>query len=306
MLLFVVSILVFFLLFEGPLTIIFFGLLSGGGLYGFVRSWRRTEQKAHIWEERCASAEAYCQLLPYGVLVFDDEGHCHFSNTLTHQLFPGGAIASFSDLLAHFLEYPKMQETLSLFLEKAEDRYQQYLDIPLSKKDKTLAWWRVTVAPLSSPPGWTMWSFADLTPAARISEFPEASPVFLLELLHSTTVGYFTIDAAGAVVFCNAIFAHWLGRKRTEVLGMPVQELFTEDFPQDLPIAEGADRFAPTSFLSMTIKSETAPLPVKVQHILAREAWHTYSIWTEETTIRPSESAKAERLSAFVQSMDKS
>ncbi|MDR0662143.1 MAG: response regulator [Holosporales bacterium] len=301
----VTSILVLFLLFEGPLAIILFGLFSGGGLYGLVRSWRRAEQKARVWEERCTSAEAYCQLLPYGVLVFDDEGHCHFSNTLTRQLFPGGAITSFSDLLAHFSEYPKMQETLRLFWEKTEDKHQQYLDIPLSKKDKTLAWWRITAAPLPSSPGWTMWSFADLTPAARISEFPEASPVFLLELLHSSTVGYFTIDTTETVVFCNAIFAHWLGRKRTEILGMPVQKLFTEDFPPSLPTAEGADRFAPASFFPMTIKSETTSLPVKVQHIFDREAWHTYSVWAEEK-ITPSEPVKTEKLSAFIQSMAQS
>ena len=269
--------LLLFVLFDSTLEGFSLGCLAAGCLYAITRFWTKAERAAAYFEKRHQITAESCHALPYALLAFDADGQCQFTNALAQRLFPGAEITSFHDFLEHFSEHRKMLEALKSFAQELPNGGLRHFDVPMALQNKDLVWWRVTAAPLMDLAGGTLWSFADLTPASQYLDTPEANPIFLLELLHSTTVGYFTINSAGTVAFCNAAFAQWLGMKKAEVVGALCCELFTKETEMCLPTVDGLGRFERSPVASMVLKGREEDHPVLIQQIFVREKWRTYS-----------------------------
>ncbi|MDR2417205.1 MAG: PAS domain-containing protein, partial [Holosporales bacterium] len=276
--------LLLFTLFDGTLEGCFLGSMAAGCLYAISRLWDKAERAAAHFEKHYKIAEESCHAAPYALLAFDADDRCQFINAPARRLFPGEEIASFSDFLTHFSEHRRMHEALRSFAKELPNGGLCHLDVPMALQNKDLMWWRVTAAPLNTLAGGTLWSFADLTPTSQYLNSPEANPIFLLELLHSTTVGYFTVNNAGAVVFCNAVFARWLGMERTEVVGALCCELFTKETGMCLPTVDGPGRFMRSPVVPMVLEGRERTHPVFVQQIFVREGWRTYSALAAEGT----------------------
>jgi two-component system cell cycle sensor histidine kinase/response regulator CckA len=295
--------LVFFVWVEESVETTFLGLLAGVSLYAMGRLWKKAEGSARVWEDHCKRAEAGLQAFPYGVFVFDAEKKCAFSNRVAQHLFPGEEVASFADLLEHFSGHRKMREALTSFSKEVEVGRLHHLDVPMTLPSQELAWWRITVAPLPSSPGWTVWSFADLTPSARWTSSLEGHPVFLLELLHSSPIGYFALDEARSVVFCNKTFARWLGKSPSEVTGLSVQDLFAEGDAERLPSIDGSRHFLQSSPVFLSLEAGHGPCSAEVQQILIRDAFRSYCVRMEPQA--PPALPSSEQVASLLQAVAK-
>ncbi len=73
------------------------------------------------------------------------------------------------------------------------------------------SWFSVAAHALSGRPGFTLWSFEDVTARHEMEQVIRDEQRKLADFLDSAPVGFYSVDAAGRFLFVNEALAEWLG-----------------------------------------------------------------------------------------------
>ncbi|HUK60777.1 MAG TPA: PAS domain S-box protein [Stellaceae bacterium] len=83
--------------------------------------------------------------------------------------------------------------------------------IALAQGGAGQSWFAVTAHALSGRPGFTLWSFEDVTARHEMEQVIRDEQRKLADFLDSAPVGFYSVDATGAFLFVNEALAEWLG-----------------------------------------------------------------------------------------------
>ncbi len=103
------------------------------------------------------------------------------------------------------------------------------------------SWYGVTTHRLAARPGFTLWSFEDITARQEMEQVIHDEQVKLADFLDNAPVGFYSVDEAGRFLFANEALADWLGVPAGELID---GEARLADFLA-LPPPAGAPAHAP-------------------------------------------------------------
>lgn len=98
-------------------------------------------------------------------------------------------------------------------------------------------WWAVSVRPLVSGVGASVWMAEDVTARRAIEDILVREREDLAEFLYFTPVGVYSADSAGRFRMVNQRLAEWLGVSGDSLLMRPVEDYLVEG---DIPEADGS------------------------------------------------------------------
>ncbi|MDR0555800.1 MAG: response regulator [Holosporaceae bacterium] len=217
----------------------------------------------------------------FAFFVFAKNGKCIFINRTAQNLFPGLKIRTIGDFIFCFGKHPKVVAAIHNLQVAAENAKQSHIDIPMKLNADNPAIWRIAVSPISGHPEYSGWTIIDLTPSAIKIESLETNSRFLLEIINSSTVGYFCINDEHEIIFCNLTFANWLGKKVDEVLNNIFFRYIIREKSEDLPSNSG--KLTGSLPAKITLKSDEKYCEVIVRHIFINRDGNRIYMATRDT-----------------------
>jgi two-component system cell cycle sensor histidine kinase/response regulator CckA len=82
----------------------------------------------------------------------------------------------------------------------------------------TDTWYGVTAHRLAARPGFTLWSFEDVTTRHEMEQVIRDEQMKLTDFLDNAPVGFYSVDGAGRFLFVNEALADWLGVPASELV----------------------------------------------------------------------------------------
>lgn len=170
----------------------------------------------------------------FAFFVFNESSRCIFVNRIAQNLFPGFKIRSIEDFIICFGKYPKVVSAINELQKIAKNSRQHHVDVPMDLRSENITLWRIAVSPLVGIRGYTCWTITDLTPSVSRVDSLETSSNFLLNIINKSNIGYFCINSADEVVFCNKTFADWLQSKRENIINTDIYEYIIKQQSDEL------------------------------------------------------------------------
>ena len=84
-------------------------------------------------------------------------------------------------------------------------------EVPMMARNGGLEWRRLTVVPVPSRPGRTLWRVEDITARREVDAVRRSEEEMLADFLDLLPVGFFSADADGRILYANQTLADWLG-----------------------------------------------------------------------------------------------
>ncbi len=149
-----------------------------------------------------ASPQAHLIVAPDGGAAYANAAFRHFFGTHLRPLEAiGRAIAPGDSSAADFAR-------LAL---DASERGSTSGRIAIARGSSGQGWFGVTAHRLAGRPGFTLWSFEDVTARHEMEQVIRDEQRKLADFLDSAPVGFYSVDAAGRFLFVNEALAEWLG-----------------------------------------------------------------------------------------------
>lgn len=216
----------------------------------------------------------------FAFFIFGDNGKCVFINRVAQKLFPGFKIRSIEDFIVCFGKYPKVLEAIRNLQIAAANSKQSHIDVPMSlHAEEGVALWRIAVAPIPEHKGFSGWTIIDLTPSTVKIDSPETNGKFLLNLINYSDIGYFCLDEANSLLFCNKTLGNWLGHDPREIVGSN----FVQYIKNGDDISDDKRQVANSLPIKVVIKSETGELPLIARKIFVDEKNNRIYMIAKET-----------------------
>ncbi|MDR1333647.1 MAG: response regulator [Holosporaceae bacterium] len=283
-----VSVFLFFLLFatiigasEGNYCSVIAALLTGILCVSFSKEIRKLrEQNRFLSYQKNIVANGFDASL-FAFFVFAKSGKCVFVNRIAQNLFPGLKIRTIEDFIFAFGKYPNVVEAIRNLQVAAENIKQSHIDIPIKLHTDSVSLWRIAVSPIPEHSGFTGWTIIDLTPSMFRIESLETNSNFLLDLINSSTAGYFCLNEEREIVFCNKIFSSWLGGKN--VINSGFHKYIIREKSEDLPSGVNNGKLTNSLPAKITLKSPdgVGGLEVMVRHIMQNGSCNVYLATTD-------------------------
>jgi two-component system cell cycle sensor histidine kinase/response regulator CckA len=107
-------------------------------------------------------------------------------------------------------------------------------------------WFSVAVHPIAGRPGYSFWSFQDITARHEMEQVIRDEQEKLVDFLDNAPIGVYSVDADGRFLLVNQTLAQWLGGTPEEIVrsGARLHDFITElpaGTPPHLPFPEGID-----------------------------------------------------------------
>jgi two-component system cell cycle sensor histidine kinase/response regulator CckA len=80
------------------------------------------------------------------------------------------------------------------------------------------SWFGVTAHRLAARPGFTLWSFEDVTARHEMEQVIRDEQMKLADFLDNAPVGFYSVDGTGRFLFVNEALAEWLGASAGELV----------------------------------------------------------------------------------------
>lgn len=228
------------------------GLLS----ISFFREIKILTERNHVISfQRNIATNSFDASL-FAFFVFSKNGNCIFFNQVAQNLFPGFNIKNIDDFIKCFSNYPHVVEAIHKLQIAAENMRQYHIDLPMKLNSEHIALWRIAVAPLPLQSGFTGWTIVDLTPSESQIASLETNSKFLLEIINSSNVGYFSIDKGNKIVFGNDAFLRWISSRPETVINEDIFKYIIKENSESLPSSNGNGKLTNILPSSITFKSE--------------------------------------------------
>jgi two-component system cell cycle sensor histidine kinase/response regulator CckA len=228
--------------FLRPAAVIFATLALGAGVASVVARQLHSIMSSRIdlmSQALEASANAHLILAPDGAMAH--------ANKAFHKFFPGLAGSPIAALTTRAGRSGYAIDLAALRDTARRDGNAQSL-VSIRHPDGVGAWFNLAVSPLSGRPGYTLWSFEDITARYEVEQMLRDERMKLADFLDNAPVGFYSVDGAGRFLFVNAALAGWLGVPANDLVdrGAKLTDFLDEapptGSPPHAPFADGEQR----------------------------------------------------------------
>src|SRR3982751_5474 len=156
-----------------------------------------------------------------GLAVTDPRGHVVYSNAAYLTLTGAAGPQDVRPVERVFIGNPDVSEAVSRLLKAPGAGKRQQEEVRLSGTDGAPGrWLRMRVRPLDQSKGqsrYAVWSIADITRDRERQEDVFQELQHAIEYLDHAPCGFFSVNAAGELVYVNATLANWLDHDLAEI-----------------------------------------------------------------------------------------
>jgi two-component system, cell cycle sensor histidine kinase and response regulator CckA len=174
---------------------------------------------------------------PNAHLILAPNGQVAYANAAFHRFFPDlekppldaldrrfangeGTIGEFARLRLEAAQYGRAQGRIAL-------RYAA----------GTTAWFSLSAHQLAGRPGYSLWSFEDVTARHEMEQVIRDEQMKLADFLDHAPIGFYSVDGEGRFLFVNQALAEWLGVTPGELVdsGYRLKDFLASEVPPGSP-----------------------------------------------------------------------
>jgi two-component system cell cycle sensor histidine kinase/response regulator CckA len=211
-----------------------------------------------------------------GILVTDQSGRVFYANTTYLDLIGASDSNDVRPIERVFIGDPDVSESIYRLLKAAREsrRLQEEVRIP-GAVGEAGRWLRLRVRPLGEgkrDARMTVWSIADVTRDRERQENVFQELQHAIDYLDHAPAGFFSVDAAGDIVYLNATLAAWLDHDLAQVgVGsLKLTDIVAGEGAALLTTFNAAPGEVKTEVLDLDLKTRGGkPVPVRLFHKVA-------------------------------------
>jgi two-component system, cell cycle sensor histidine kinase and response regulator CckA len=211
-----------------------------------------------------------------GILVTDGDGRVIYANAAYLDLIGAADAAEMRPVERVFIGDADASEAIYRLLKAAREgkRLQEEVRVA-GAAGRPARWLRLRVRPLGErgrKRSLTVWSLADVTRERERQENVFQELQHAVDYLDHAPAGFFSVDAAGDVVYLNATLAGWLDQDLAQVGsgGLKLPDLVAGDGASLLTTLRAAPGDLKTEVLDLDLKTRSGrTLPVRLFHKVA-------------------------------------
>jgi two-component system, cell cycle sensor histidine kinase and response regulator CckA len=211
-----------------------------------------------------------------GILVTDQGGRVFYANATYLDLVGAADSNDVRPIEQVFIGDPDVSESIYRLLKAAREgrRLQEEVRIAGAKAD-VARWLRMRVRPLGTAKRdarMTVWSIADVTRERERQENVFQELQHAIDYLDHAPAGFFSVDAAGDIVYLNATLAAWLDHDLAQVgVGsLKLTDIVAGEGAALLTTLNAAPGEVKTEVLDLDLKTRGGkPVPVRLFHKVA-------------------------------------
>jgi two-component system, cell cycle sensor histidine kinase and response regulator CckA len=211
-----------------------------------------------------------------GVLVTDSDGRVIYANAAYLDLIDAADANDMRPVEQVFIGDADASEAIYRLLKAAREGKRLQEEVRVAGiKSRPARWLRLRVRPLGErgrDRRLTVWSLSDVTRERERQENVFQELQHAVDYLDHAPAGFFSVDAAGDVVYLNATLANWLDQDLAQVGsgGLKLADLVAGDGAALLTTLRAAPGELKTETLDLDLKTRSGrTLPVRLFHKLA-------------------------------------
>jgi two-component system, cell cycle sensor histidine kinase and response regulator CckA len=210
-----------------------------------------------------------------GIVVTDPGGRVLYANAAYLALVDAADADDVRPVERVFIGDPDVSEVVYRLAKAAREGRRLQEEVRITGHGQTARWLRFRVRPLA--PGGregrsTVWTVADVTRDRERQENVFQELQHAIDYLDHAPAGFFSIDAAGDVVYLNATLANWLDHDLAQVGsgGLKLTDIIAGDGAALLTTLAAAPGAVTTEVLDLDLKSRGGrSIPVRLFHKVA-------------------------------------
>ena len=155
---------------------------------------------------------------PNAHLILAPRGTTAYANAAFKALFPdgeGGALAKIERRLAGDSE---ARAEFRRLRDEAMGHGHAHGRLALHYGSGVTAWFSLSINSLPGRPGYSLWSFEDVTARHEMEQVIRDEQMKLADFLDNAPIGFYSVDAEGRFLFVNQALADWLGTSPGELV----------------------------------------------------------------------------------------
>jgi two-component system, cell cycle sensor histidine kinase and response regulator CckA len=210
-----------------------------------------------------------------GIVVTDPGGRVLYANAAYLALVDAADADDVRPVERVFIGDPDVSEVVYRLAKAAREGRRLQEEVRITGRGQPARWLRFRVRPLA--PGGrdgrsTVWTVADVTRDRERQENVFQELQHAIDYLDHAPAGFFSIDAAGDVVYLNATLANWLDHDLAQVGsgGLKLTEIIAGDGAALLTTLAAAPGAVTTEVLDLDLKTRSGrSIPVRLFHKVA-------------------------------------
>ena len=209
-----------------------------------------------------------------GIVVTDASGRVFYANTAYLDLIGAAETDDVRPIERVFIGDPDASEAIYRLLKAAREGRRLQEEVRVSGGESG-RWLRMRVRPLGASKGeakLSVWSIADVTRERERQENVFQELQHAIDYLDHAPAGFFSVNAAGDVVYLNATLADWLGHDLAQVGAgsLKLTDIVAGEGAALLTTLNAAPGDVKTEVLDLDLKTRTGkPVPVRLFHKVA-------------------------------------
>jgi two-component system cell cycle sensor histidine kinase/response regulator CckA len=187
---------------------------------------RRVDVLAHALE---ASPNAH--------LILGPRDSVAYANAAFRALFPDGETAPLPAIQSRIAQAGDSAQEFARLREEAAARGRAHGRVALRGAVGGASWFNLAVHSLPGRPGYSLWSFEDVTARHEMEHVIRDEQMKLADFLDNAPVGFYSVDSEGRFLFVNQALADWLGRSPGELVeaGARLTDFIAGELPAESP-----------------------------------------------------------------------
>jgi two-component system cell cycle sensor histidine kinase/response regulator CckA len=210
----------------------------------------------------------------YGIVVADQSGRVFYANSAYLELIGATNDGEVRPIERVFIGDPDVSESIYRLLKAAREgsRLQEEVRVAGGEGGR---WLRMRVRPLTagkSERRLTVWSIADVTRDRERQENVFQELQHAIDYLDHAPAGFFSVDAAGDIIYLNATLANWLDHDLAQVGAgsLKLTDIVAGEGAALLTTLNAAPGEVKTEVLDLDLKTRDGkPVPVRLFHKVA-------------------------------------
>ena len=211
-----------------------------------------------------------------GLAVTDPRGHVVYANTAYLALTGATGSSDVRPVERVFIGNPDVSEAVFRLLKAAREGKRQQEEVRIARADNAHGrWLRMRVRPLGTDKRqskFAVWSVADITRDRERQEDVFQELQHAIEYLDHAPCGFFSVNAAGELVYVNATLANWLDYDLAEIGsgGLKVADIMSGDGAALLTSIVPEPGEVKTEVFDLDLRMRNGKtMPVRLYHKLA-------------------------------------
>ncbi len=211
-----------------------------------------------------------------GIAVTDSRGHVVYANPAYLALTGASTPQEVRPVERVFIGNPDVSEAVFRLLKASREGKRQQEEVRIASQDGAGGrWLRMRVRPLGQAKRartYAVWSIADITRDRERQEDVFQELQHAIEYLDHAPCGFFSVNAAGEIVYVNATLANWLDHDLAEIGsgGLRLSDIVSGDGASLLTSIVAVPGEVKTEVFDIDLKMRTGKtMPVRLYHKLA-------------------------------------